>query len=76
MQPLTAQLRSFIAVVQTIVVSVALPALLDAAVVLACKLSGLALRRGYVGRIGWEERGCGKEVTEGGDGSGEGVLKL
>lgn len=54
MGTLTAQLRSFIAVVQTIVVSIALPALLDAAVVLTCKLSGLALGRGNVGWVGWE----------------------
>ena len=49
---LTAQLRSLVAVVQTVIVSVTLPALLDAAVVLAGKLSGLALRRGHVGRVG------------------------
>jgi len=42
-----------IAVVQTIVVPVTLPALLDAAVVLAGKLPGLALRRGHVGGVGW-----------------------
>lgn len=49
---LTAELGGFIAVVQAVVVPVAFPALLDAAVVLAGELPGLALRRGDVGRIG------------------------
>lgn len=50
---LTAEVRGLVAFVQTIVVSVTLPALLDAAVVLAGELSGLALRRGNVGGVGW-----------------------
>lgn len=45
---LTTQFKSLIAVVQTVVVSVALPALLDATVVLTGKLSRLALRRRYI----------------------------
>lgn len=48
----TAQLRCLITVVQAVVVPVAFPALLDAAVVLAGELSGLALRRGDVGGVG------------------------
>lgn len=48
-----AELRALVAVVQTIVVSVTLPALLDAAVVLAGILPGLALGRGHVGGVGF-----------------------
>lgn len=50
---LTAEVRGFIAVVQTIIVSIALPALLDAAVVLAGKFTRLALWWGHVGGVGW-----------------------
>lgn len=56
----TAELRGFVAVVQAVVVPVALPALLDAAVVLAGELPGLALRRGDVGRVGWQGKSRGR----------------
>lgn len=49
---LTAEVRGFIAVVQTIIVSIALPALLDAAVVLAGEFTRLALWWGHVGGVG------------------------
>ena len=52
---LTAELRGLVAVVQTIIVPVALPALLDTAVVLAGKLPRLALRRRHVGGVGWTQ---------------------
>ena len=50
---LTAELRGLIAVVQTIIVSVTFPALLDAAVVLAGKFPRLALGWGHIGGVGW-----------------------
>lgn len=62
---LTAQLGGLVAVVQAVVVSVALPTLLDAAVVLAGKLPCLALRRGHVRRVGCRVQGGG---TAGGRG--------
>ena len=49
---LTAELRGFVAVVQTVVVSVTLPPVLDAAVVLTAKLPLLALRGRLIGRVG------------------------
>ena len=49
---LTAQLWGLIAVVQTVIISVTLPSLLDTAVVFTCKLSWLALRRGDVRGVG------------------------
>ena len=49
---LTAELRCLVAVVQTVVVTVTLPSLLDTAVVLTGKLSGLTLRRRDVGGVG------------------------
>lgn len=49
---LTAEVRGLVAVVQTVVVAVTLPALLDAAIVLAGELARLALRRRHVGGVG------------------------
>lgn len=49
---LTAEVRGLVAVVQTVVVPITLPALLDAAIVLAGELPGLALGRGNVGGVG------------------------
>lgn len=58
----TAQLGRLVAVIQAVVVPVAFPALLDAAVVLAGELSGLALRRGDVGGVGCKGKaGKGRE---------------
>lgn len=65
MARLTAELGRLIAVVQTVVVPVTLPSLLDTAVVLTGKLPGLTLRRRDVGGVGWgeRERARGKEET-------------
>lgn len=52
---LTAELRRLVAVVQTVVVTVTLPSLLDTAVVLTGKLPELTLRRRDVGGVGWGE---------------------
>lgn len=57
---LTTQVGGLVAVVQTIVVPVAFPALLDAAVVLAGELPWLALGRRHVGGVGC--RGVGAET--------------
>lgn len=58
----TAELGGFIAVVQAVIVPIALPALLDAAVVLAGKFPGLALRRGDVGWVGWKGKAKGERI--------------
>lgn len=59
----TAELGGLVAVVQAVVVAVAFPALLDAAVVLAGELPGLALRRGDVGRVGCQGESTGRILT-------------
>ena len=61
MVTLTAEFRGLVAVVQTVVVTIALPTFLDAAVVLAGKLSRLALGGREVGRVAW--RGGGEQGT-------------
>lgn len=61
---LTAEVGRLVAVVQTVVVAVALPALLDAAIVLAGELARLALGRRHVGRVGWgRDQGQSGEQT-------------
>lgn len=59
---LTAEGRGLVAVVQAIVVPVALPALLDAAAVGAGELARLALGWGHVGRVR-----CGRHKGLGGE---------
>lgn len=48
---LVAQLGGLIAVVQTVIVPVTLPAVLNTAIILTGKFSRLALRRRHVGRV-------------------------
>lgn len=55
---LTAQFGRLVAVVQTVIISVTFPAVLNTAVILTGELSRLTLRRGNVRRVG-----CGETHT-------------